>query len=54
MTVETIFRTTFFQIRVSEFSVKHIEDGAVVLSMCCEKQVFSTSQSVSKAIKCYM
>ena len=55
MTVKTIFRTNFYQNGVSGFAVKHIEDcnsGPTSVSKC-EEQVFSTSQSVSKTIKCY-
>ena len=41
MTIETIFRTNFYQNGVSEFAVKHIEDYT------------SSPTSVSKTILCY-
>ena len=51
MTIETIFRTNFYQSGVSlNWQPSTLKIAPAVPPVCGEKQVFSTSQSDSKTI----
>ena len=53
MTIETIFRTKFYQTGSLNWQPSTLKIAPAVQSVFGEKQVFSTSQSVSKTIQCY-
>ena len=50
MAIETIFRTNFYQNGVSDWQPSTLKIAPGVPPVGGEKQVFSTSQSVSKTI----
>ena len=53
MTIETIFRTNFYQTGSLNWQPSTLKIAPAIPLVCGEKQVFSTSQRVSKTISCY-